>query len=536
MPDTTTPPRAGRREWIGLAVLILPLLLVSMDVSVLYFTVPFISRDLAPSSTEQLWIFDIYGFVLAGFLITMGALGDRMGRRRLLMIGALGFSSASALAAYAGSAPMLIGARAILGVAGATLMPSTLALVRNMFHDDKQRATAIAVWTGVMTGGIALGPIVSGLLLEHFWWGSVFLINIPAMVLLLALAPVLLPEYRNPAAGRFDLAGAVLSIVAVLPVIWAIKEIAAHGADLTRAAAGLAGLVIAAVFVRRQRRRADPMLDLAILRRPAFAGSVAVSLLATFAMIGFAVLSTQYLQLVLGMSPLRGALWSLVPSAGVGATAPIAATLARRGVDRAKIIAVGFVVAAAGFAVLSAVPVTSGLGVWLVGSALYVAGIVVVLSTATELAVGTVPPERAGASSALMETASEFGGALGIAILGSVATAVYRARITDAAPALARETLGGAVATAGRLSPTAAADLLRSAREAFVASMHTTVWTSAAIMLLAAVVALAALRRASDHDQDLFGHGVPGSSISPPLLPRETVPPLSLRSGDSTAT
>jgi DHA2 family multidrug resistance protein-like MFS transporter len=486
--------RAGRREWTGLTVLILPLLLVSMDVSVLYFTVPFISRDLAPSSTQQLWIFDIYGFVLAGFLITMGALGDRIGRRRLLMIGAVGFSAASALAAYSGSAEMLIAARAILGVAGATLMPSTLALVRNMFHDEKQRGTAIAVWTATMTSGIVLGPIISGLLVEHFWWGSVFLINIPAMILLLALAPVLLPEHRNPVRGRFDFASAVLSIAAVLPVIWGIKEIAAHGADAVRVAAIVVGLVIVAAFVRRQQRRADPMLDLAILRRPAFAGSVVVSLLGTFALAGFAIFSTQYLQLVLGMSPLEGALWSLVPSVGVGAAAPLASVLARRGVDRAKIIAAGFAVAVSGFVVLSTTPVESGLLVLLLGAGIYAAGLVVVMSTATELVIGTVPPVRAGASSALMETASEFGGALGIAILGSIGTAVYRARLDDHLPDAARETLSGAVTTAAHLPQPAAGQVLGAAREAFVGGLHTVAWAGAGIMLFAAVVALVFLR------------------------------------------
>lgn len=486
--------RAGRREWTGLVVLILPLLLVSMDVSVLYFTVPFISRDLAPSSTQQLWIFDIYGFVLAGFLITMGALGDRVGRRRLLMIGAVGFSAASALAAYSGSAEMLIAARAILGIAGATLMPSTLALVRNMFHDEKQRVTAIAVWTAAMTSGIVLGPIISGLLVEHFWWGSVFLINIPAMILLLALAPVLLPEHRNPVRGPFDFASAVLSIAAVLPVIWGIKEIAAHGADPIRVAAIAVGLVIMAAFIRRQLRRADPMLDLAILRRRAFAGSVVVSLLGTFGMAGFAVFSTQYLQLVLGMSPIEGALWSLVPSVGVGAAAPLASVLARRGVDRAKIIAAGFMVAVIGFGLLSTVPVESGLWIVLVGAGIYAAGLVVVMSTATELVLGTVPPERAGASSALMETASEFGGALGIAILGSIGTAAYRARLDDHLPGAARETLSGAVTTAAHLPQPVAEQVLGAAREAFVVGMHTVAWTSAAIMLFAAVVALAFLR------------------------------------------
>jgi DHA2 family multidrug resistance protein-like MFS transporter len=480
-------PQAGRREWIGLGVLVLPLLLVSMDVSVLYFTVPFISRDLAPSSTEQLWIFDIYGFVLAGLLITMGAIGDRIGRRRLLVIGALGFGAASALAAWSTSAEMLIAARAVLGIAGATLMPSTLALIRNMFHDQKQRATAISVWTAAMTAGISLGPIVSGLLLEHFWWGSVFLINIPAMVLLLVLAPALLPEYRNPAEGRFDLAGAALSIAAVLPIIWGIKEIAAHGIDLIRAAAIVVGLALGWAFVRRQQHGANPMLDLNLLRRRAFTGAISANLLSAFAMVGFAVFTTQYLQLVLGMSPLRGALWSLVPSIGVGAAAPLAAGLARNGTSRVRIMAAGFAAAAAGFVVLSFVPARSGLVVLLVGAGVYAAGLVVVMSTATELVVGVVPPERAGASSALTETASEFGGALGIAVLGSIGTAIYRAHLGPEVPAAARETLAGAVTTAD-------SNVLSAAREAFVAGLHTAGWANAAVMLVAAAATVLILR------------------------------------------
>ena len=190
-------PRAGRREWIALAVLILPILIASMDVSVLFFAVPFIAQDLQPTATQQLWIFDVYGFVLAGLLLTMGSLGDRIGRRRLLLIGAVAFSAASLLAAYAQSAEMLIAARAVLGVAGATLMPSTLALIRNLFHDETDRTKAVAIWSAALTGGVALGPIISGVLLEHYWWGSVFLINIPAMLLLLVTAPFLLPESKG---------------------------------------------------------------------------------------------------------------------------------------------------------------------------------------------------------------------------------------------------------------------------------------------------------------------------------------------------
>src|SRR5215469_258381 len=205
-------PAAGPKAWTGLVVLLLPLLLVSMDVSVLYFAVPFISRDLQPTSTQQLWIFEVYGFVLAGLLITMGSLGDRIGRRRLLLLGAAAFSLASLGAAYSHSAAELIAARAVQGVAGATLMPSTLAPIRNMFHDQKQRRKAIGIWTGATMSGIALGPVLSGVLLDHFWWGSVFLINVPFMVMLVLLASALVPEFRAPQPGRFDLLSSVLSL------------------------------------------------------------------------------------------------------------------------------------------------------------------------------------------------------------------------------------------------------------------------------------------------------------------------------------
>ncbi|HLJ99368.1 MAG TPA: MFS transporter, partial [Streptosporangiaceae bacterium] len=348
----TAPARAGRKEWTGLAVLLLPLLLVSMDVSVLYFAVPFISRDLGPSSTQQLWIFDVYGFVLAGLLITMGSLGDRIGRRRLLLLGAASFSLASLAAAYSHSAAQLIAARAVLGVAGATLMPSTLALVRNMFHDEKQRRTAVSIWTGAMTGGVALGPVLSGFLLEHFWWGSVFLINVPFMLALLSLAPVLLPEFRAPQPGRFDLLGSVLSLGAVLPAIYGIKEIAANGVDQIRLASIAVGACVGALFLVRQMRSDHPMIDLALFRSRGFSGSVTLNLLSMFAIVGFAIFITQYLQSVLGMSPFSAALWSLVPSAGVGAIAPLTGALVQR-FDRATLAAAGFLVATGGFAMLT---------------------------------------------------------------------------------------------------------------------------------------------------------------------------------------
>ncbi|MEV0215764.1 MFS transporter [Micromonospora sp. NPDC050695] len=502
MTTTITPaPRAGRREWIGFTVLMLPLLLVSMDVSVLYFAVPFISEELRPSATQQLWIFDIYGFVLAGLLITMGALGDRIGRRRLLLLGATAFGAASLLAAYADSAATLIAARAVLGIGGATLMPSTLALVRNMFHDARQRGTAIGIWTATLTGGIAIGPVLSGVLLEHFWWGSIFLINIPAMLMLLLLAPVLVPEFRNPAAGRFDLVSAVLSLGALLPVIYGIKEMARDGVDVARVLAVVAGVLIGALFLHRQRTRAYPMIDLALFRRRGFAGSLAVNLLAMFALVGFAIFTTQHLQLVLGMSPLRAALWSLVPSLAVGGVAPAAAALAQR-VERAYLIGAGFGIAVLGFLTLTRVTPDSPLWLLLAGASVYAGGLVMVMSLVTELVLGAAPPEQAGVASALTESSSELGGALGMAILGSVGAAVYHREVVDGLPAdlpvdardAAQETLGGTLAVAKGLPAELGDGVLHAARYAFTDGLHLAAYAAMVAMLLGAVTALMALR------------------------------------------
>ncbi|MFK4223302.1 MFS transporter [Streptomyces sp. NPDC019890] len=485
-PDIHT---AGRREWTALGVLMLPLLLVSMDVSILYFAIPAISEDLRPGSTEQLWILDMYGFVLAGLLITMGALGDRIGRRRVLLAGAVLFGAASVCAAYAHSPGTLIAARALLGVGGACLMPSTLALIRNLFRDDRQRATAVTLWTTVMATGISFGPIVSGALLEHFWWGAVFLINLPAMGLLLVLAPLLLPEFRTAARGKFDVLSAVLSLAALLPVIHGIKELAKHGYAPVPALGITAGLVIGAVFVRRQARLEHPMMDLALVRRRAYGGSVLVNLLAMAATVGFAVFITQYLQSVLGKSPFEAALWSLVPSAGVLLAAPTGAVLARR-IDRAYVMGGGFFVSAAGFAWLTQVRVDSAFWTVLAASAVYAAGLVTAMTLANELALGAAPPEHAGAAAAVMESGQELGGALGMAILGSVGAAVYGHDMASwkGAPEAVRETLGGALA-AGRGEALQAA-----AREAFTHGMGVAAVGAGVLMSVAGLVSLTLLR------------------------------------------
>ncbi|MFD0072323.1 MFS transporter [Streptomyces sp. NPDC127166] len=479
--------RAGRREWTALGVLMLPLLLVSMDVSVLYFAIPSIAADLRPGATQQLWILDMYGFVLAGLLVTMGSLGDRVGRRKLLLVGAGLFGAASLAAAYADTPGTLIGARALLGVAGACLMPSTLALIRTLFQDPAQRAKAVTLWTTVMASGISLGPVVSGALLEHFWWGSVFLINLPAMVLLLVLAPVLLGESRGDAGGaRFDVLSAGLSLAALLPVIYGVKELAKGGWAPVPASGIAVGVLLGLVFVRRQARLSHPMVDLRLVRTPAYGGSVLVSLLAMAATVGFAVFLTQYLQSVLGQSPLEAALWSLVPAGGVMVAAPLAAAVAQR-VDRAYVMGGGFLVSAGGFAWLAAVDRATPLWVVLVGSAVYAAGLVSALTLANELALGAAPPERAGAAAAVLEAGSELGGALGMAVLGSIGAAVYTAAMPSSAPAAARETLGGALG--------GAPGVVDAARNAFVSAMSGAAVGASALMLLAALLSLVVLRR-----------------------------------------
>ena len=493
-------PRAGRREWIALTVLLLPLLLVSMDTSVLLYAVPFITQALHPSSTQQLWMYDVYGFVLAGLLITMGSVGDRIGRRRLLLGGALFFGLASLGAAYAHSAAELIAARAVQGIAGATLMPSTLALIRNLFHDEGQRRKAIGVWTGGMMGGILIGPVISGVLLDHFFWGSVFLINLPFMLMLLVLGPILLPEYRTVRVGRFDLLGAVLSIGTVLPIIFGVSEIAENGTDPLRLGSIAVGLLMGAAFLLRQRLAAHPMLELRLFRSRGYTGALTTNLVGTFALLGNAIFMTQYLQSVLAMSPLKAALWSLVPSLGVGAMIGICTALVKV-FDRAYVIAGCFAVMIAGYGVQAALlRVDSHLWVLLIGAALLACGAVGVMTLGNELLMSAIPPERAGSAAAVNETVGELGGALGMAVLGSIGAAVYRHHLGTTVPTEARSTLGGAVATAARLPADEAARLLSLARTAFTAGLNTVSLVGAALMAAAAILTALFLRGVTPAD------------------------------------
>ncbi|WP_052852834.1 MFS transporter [Streptomyces avicenniae] len=494
--------KAGRREWIGLAMLALPSILLSLDVTLLHLAVPHLGAALAPSSTQMLWIIDIYAFMIAGFLVTAGSLGDRIGRRRLLLIGGLAFGIASVIAAYANSPELLIAARALLGVAGATLMPSTLALISNMFQDPRERGTAIGIWAASFSVGIALGPVVGGLMLEAFWWGSVFLLAVPVMLLLLITGPVLLPEYKDENAGRMDPASVVLSLLAILPVVYGIKEIAKHGAQTAPIVAIVVGVAFGLVFSRRQLHLDDPMLDLSLFRSRAFSAALGVMLFAAVAMGGIYLFVTQYLQMVAGLSPLRAGLW-LLPAAGLLITSSMLAPVAARRIRPGSVTAIGLGLSAIGYATLTqADPQDHGLAYVLAGFGLVYTGIGPVMSLSVSLIVGSAPPEKAGAASALQQTSSDFGLALGIAALGSLGTAIYRNSVADSLPAgtpaaaaeASRDTLARALdATAGM--PAAAADrIITPARDAFASGLNGVAVVGAVLLTAMTVLALTMLR------------------------------------------
>ncbi len=497
------PSKAGRREWIGLAVIALPCAVYAMDLTVLNLALPRLSEDLEPSSSQLLWIVDIYGFLVAGLLVTMGTLGDRIGRRRLLLIGAAAFGVASVLAALSTSAEMLIAARALLGVAGATLAPSTLALIRNIFADPKQRTFAIGVWITSFSAGAAIGPLIGGLMLERFSWGSVFLLAVPVMALLLAVGPRLLPEFKDPDAGRLDLISAAASLVAVLAVIFGLKQIAQDGLGWIAVAAIVGGLGVGAAFVRRQKRLADPLIDLRLFRLPAFSGALTANTLGFFVNFGIAVFLAQYLQLVLGLSPLEAGLWTMPWAAGFIVGSMLTSAIVSR-ISPASAIAGGLVVAAVGFAMLTQVSGDGSLPTLVAGSVVLALGLAPVFTLAADMMVSATPPERAGAAAGISETSSEFGGALGIAVLGVVGAALYRGEVAEAVPGTlpseaaqgARESLGGAIAAGHELPRPLAGELVDAANDAFTQALQLAATLSAIVLIGAAVLAWTLLTRA----------------------------------------
>lgn len=504
---TTTATKAGPREWLGLSVLALPMLLASVDNSVLYLALPHLTADLEPSPTQVLWIMDVYGFMMAGFLITMGTLGDRIGRRRLLTFGAVAFGTASVLAAYASSAGMLIAARMLLGISASSLAPSALALVGTMFTDARQRALAIGVFTACFMGGAALGPVVGGVMLEHFWWGSVFLLGVPVALLLVLTARPLLPESGGEGGGRLDPASVALSLLTVIPLVYGLKELADEpGAQA--AAAVAAGLAFGYAFARRQLRLADPLLDLRLFGNRSFSAALVVLLLTMLMQGGTYLFFSQHLQLIEGFSPLTAGFWMAPPALALVAGSLLAPVLART-VRPAVIVSSGLAVSAAGFLYVA---VSDDLAPLVIGFTLGFLGAAPVGALGLNLIVGTAPAEKSGSASATAETGGEMGISLGIAVLGSLGAAVYTAGIDlpAGAPERAGESLADADAVAATLPEGLGGDLLDAAHAAFGSGMTAVALVAAGLyagLAVLVVVLLRHLRPIGAEDGDGGGNG-----------------------------
>lgn len=494
--------KATRREWIALSVLALPGLVYTTDLTALDVALPTISAMLQPSSAQLLWLVDIYGFMMAGFLITMGTVGDLIGRRRLLMLGAAAFVLVSCAASLAKSPEMLIALRALLGIAAATLAPSTMSLLRNMFHDEEERQLAIGVWVASIASGGVLGALASGAVLRFFSWHSVFLIPVPPMLLVLILGPSLLPEFKDANAGRLDLLSVVMSLAAILPVIQGLKLIAANGIGVLPIILVVAGFAAGVEFVRRQRLLAYPLVDLSLFREPKFTPAVTTYGLSCFAMFGLYVLLAQYLQLVLALSPWEAGMatapWPLATVVGSLAAPALSTRFGTR-----SILIAGLITGIVGMAMLAAAIGGLGLAGLEVSTVVFSFGLALVLTSAYELIVTSCPPHRSGAAAAIAETASEFGGAMGIALLGSVGTAIYRhflvttlpEGLPSAAGVRALATMGGASATAAALPPSVGEPLLVSARAAFTTALQFTSVAAAMAVAAGCAVAIRAWRR-----------------------------------------
>ncbi|MEU6342603.1 MFS transporter [Streptomyces sp. NPDC046977] len=451
---TTAPAGTLRRDdrghpgrWLALGVLTLALLLVAVDATVLGLAIPFLTEDLRPTSTQLLWIGDSYSFVIAGLLVSMGSLGDRVGRKRLLLTGTAAFGALSVLAAYAGTPGTLITARALMGVAGATLMPSTLALIRTLFPDARERSFAIGVWGAVSTAGAALGPVVGGVLLEHFWWGSVFLINLPVMAVLLVVGARLLPESRDPGRGPWDPASVLLSLLGMFGVVYAVKQLAVHGPGPAALGAGLLGAAGLYGFVRRQLALPVPLLDMRLFRHRGFSGAVLADLLTVLGLAGIVFFLSQFLQEVQGRSPLQAGLFELPATLGAAGTGLVAGAVARRWSVRA---AVTGGLGATGLALVALLALRPGSGFLFLGCVLLVTGAGAGLSytVTADVILSSVPPAQAGAASGVSETAYELGAALGIALLGSIVTGIAGGP-ASAAPAAFTDGLRTASAVGG---------------------------------------------------------------------------------------
>jgi DHA2 family multidrug resistance protein-like MFS transporter len=497
---TTTAPRAGTREWLGLSVLLLPTTLLFLAMTVLFLATPYIAADLRPSGAQVLWINDIYGFIMAGFLVTFGTLGDRLGRRKLLLAGAALFGAASALSAYAPNPELLIAGRALMGLGAAAIMPATLSLITNMFADARQKGVAIGLWASAISAGVALGPLVGGLLLETLWWGAALLIGVPVMALVLVTVPFLVPEYRDPNAGRVDLLSVVFSLATLLPFIYGVKHLAEAGIDATSVVTLVAGIAFGIAFARRQLRLEEPLLDVRLFSNRTFSGALGMFLLSAVALGGVYLLFTQYLQLVADQSPLEAGLWILPAAIALVAVSTLTPIIARK-VRPAYVITGGLVLSTLGYVLIALVDSTGGLPLLIAGFYVLYPGIAPAMALAPGLVIGSAPPEKAGAASAVNSTASDLGTALGVAVLGSIGSVVYGLNAEGATDGLtadqadaAAETLPGALKVAADLPADTAGPLIETAKSAFTSGLNAAGIVAAALAVVAIVITLKTLR------------------------------------------
>ncbi|TDC86375.1 MFS transporter [Actinomadura sp. 7K507] len=488
------------RKGATLAICCLAAVLLSIDLTALHLAIPVLIEDMDPSATQILWIADIYGFALAGLLITMGSLGDRIGRKKLLLIGSVIFGAASVLTAYSSSAEMLIAARALLGAAGATIMPSTLSIIRNTFTDPRERTTAVGIWSGISAAGFVIGPIVGGALLNSFWWGSVFMINLPIMALIFIVGALVLPESRDPRPGRLDPISVLLSVAGIIALVYAVKAAADGGLAQPRvaltAAVGVAGIVL---FLRRQTRLTHPLIDVRLFRLPAFSGAIATNMFAMSAMVAQSLIISQYFQLVLGWSPLKAGLASLPGAVGGMAGGLLAAPLITA-LGRARTVSLGMVVAAIGMSMYVLVGVSPDYLKVVMVMIPVGFGISLAFAVTGDTVLASVPKERAGSGAAISETAMEIGGALGVALLGSVLNVAYANSLkvpdgvpNETAPTI-KDSIGGALHVAASLPEQLAGAVATAARHAFVDGLHITAFAAAFLLLSVALAAWFALR------------------------------------------
>ncbi|WP_405987772.1 MFS transporter [Streptomyces sp. NBC_00986] len=514
--------RGADRRWIALAVLCVAALVISVDLTVLQLAIPSLTEDMNPSASQILWIADIYGLVMAGLLITMGIIGDRIGRKKLLVLGAVLFGGASALTAWAPNPESLIAGRALLGVAGATIYPTTLSIIRNIFTNTKERTVAIGIWTGMISGGTALGPIVGGPLLNNFWWGSVFLINVPLMAVVFLGGLILLPESRNPKPGRLDLFSVVLSVIGILAVVYAIQESVRDGFGEPRiygtAAAGVVALLL---FVWRQTRLAEPILDVHLFRNRAFSGAFVANSFTMFGSVGVLLLISQYLQFVHDWSPMRAAL-ALLPPAGMGMIcAPLVVQLIPR-LGQARTVALGLALLSSAMFLYSRADVNAGYTALLIPTLLHGIAVSCIFACTVEMIVSSAPPEKSGIASGIATTGGELGAAMGMAVLGTVLNTIYHRRIdlpdgvTGQARRLASDSLGSAIDVAGHEPAGLSKEILASAKSAFMDGMHLAVVINGTILLAICLFTLYSARGLPKilphHEEEAGRDTVPGQT------------------------